>query len=395
MVDPDWLLDLEEASFAGVPFQLIGHGREGGKRGPDHEYPDRDTGANEDLGRRLVRFSFDAFVIGDDYHIQAQNLIAALDAGRGELIHPRWGAWQVICRQYSESESNAAQGMATFSLSFVEASGELGVTVIVAADAATKAAADALKLAAAAAFADAFAVTGFSGAVSDRALSDLAGRVDQLLVTVQGPISGVLVDSDGFFAAVETLEADAIALVSDPAELASTLQTALAAIGDLGALSSLTRARPASLTGDLAVLPVDPGEAQILLNADAFSALMQRSALAERSALAVDAGFSTFDDATAERDELAELIEADELLPSSFDEFDQLVELRTRLVIELTDQAASLARLRTVTLSTVTSALALAWDLYGDATRADEIVERNGIAHPSFIPPGVYTVLSE
>jgi hypothetical protein len=38
----------------------------------------------------------------------------------------------------------------------------------------------------------------------------------------------------------------------------------------------------------------------------------------------------------------------------------------------------------------------MAWELYGDADRADEIADRNRetMPHPGFVKPGVYRVLA-
>jgi prophage DNA circulation protein len=52
-----------------------------------------------------------------------------------------------------------------------------------------------------------------------------------------------------------------------------------------------------------------------------------------------------------------------------------------------------LARLGTYTPLTVLPALVLAHRIYQDATRADELVARNGISHPAFMPAVALEIL--
>ena len=42
----------------------------------------------------------------------------------------------------------------------------------------------------------------------------------------------------------------------------------------------------------------------------------------------------------------------------------------------------------------VTPAAVLAYDLYDDASRGEEITRRNGLAHPGFVPPTTLKVLN-
>lgn len=394
MADPTWLLDLQPASFRGVPFKVFSHSREGGLRGPDHEYPQRDTGAPENTGNKLERWRFEAFVIGDVYHEKAEDLIAALKAGKGELVHPRWGRQIALCRSWVENEDLSNQGIARFSLEFVDASEELGVAITIAGDEATKAAADDLKTAVKEAFADAFTVSGFSGSVVSRALSDLNGRVDALTAAARAPLAGALAEAETFFELVDDLATNLATLVFTPSELADDVVEIIESIGDLEVLRAFTVDRPASLTDGI-TLPSDPSEAAILTNADAVSSLFQRAALAELAVAAAVFDWTVYDDAIAARDEIAEAIEVEELLPTASGEYDALVLVRVELVATIYELAEDLARLRDYRVTRVTSTLQMAWELYADAERADEIGDRNQIRHPGFVPPGVYRVLTE
>jgi prophage DNA circulation protein len=284
--------------------------------------------------------------------------------------------------------------MTRFSLSFVEAGGEDGLAIIIGGDLLVGGAAGLLKTATKAAFADTFTVAGVSGNIADAAIADLSTRIDQIVAAVNAPTAGAIDDATTFFELADSIIADAITLVQAPADLASDIGDMIDAIGDLEALKALSANRRASQTFG-ATPPEDPGEAQLLTNQDAFTRLIQRAALAESATAAVDFPYEIFDDAIADRDLIAERIEAEELLTNSLEEFDGLVDTRTELVDAITNAADSLVRLRDMTVTVVTTTLQMAWDLYGDASRAEEIADRNQIAHPLFVPPGVYTVLSE
>lgn len=394
MTEPAWLLDLEPASFKGVAFKVRTHSRTGGKRGPDNEYPQRDVPSPEDLGRLANRFTIEAFVIGDDYHQQAAQLIQALESGVGELTHPRWGPLQVLCRSYTESEDMAEQGLGSFSLSFIEDPGVAGIIITVSGEDAVDEDALAVKVAAKKAFVVNFSTNGFGGGVVDRALASLFGRVNAMQTAINSPIAGVLDDFDKVITLAQAILINALALVQTPGDLADALVELVEAIADLGSLVALTADRPASLTFG-ATPPTDPSEAQILANTDTLVDLVQRAALAELARQAVVAGFVVFDDAVELRDLVDDRLRVEEALDVTITEYEALVGTRVELVIDLTSKAESLVRLREITVLAMTSTLELAWSLYGDAERADEIGDRNKIVHGGFVPPGVYRVLAE
>ncbi len=60
----------------------------------------------------------------------------------------------------------------------------------------------------------------------------------------------------------------------------------------------------------------------------------------------------------------------------------------------MTTRARDSARLTTLTPHEVTPALVVAYDYYEDATRDADIVARNQIRHPGFVPPIALKVLT-
>jgi prophage DNA circulation protein len=66
-----------------------------------------------------------------------------------------------------------------------------------------------------------------------------------------------------------------------------------------------------------------------------------------------------------------------------------LADLRGAVVRDIAARGADLARVVRYTPPETLPALVLAHRLYGDAARDGELVARNGIAHPGFVPGGL------
>jgi prophage DNA circulation protein len=88
-----WEQNLQDASFRGVKFDVI-RTEDGRQRAvARHEYPYVDGADLEDMGARERTFSLTAVLWGDDYDTRLQTLIKTLDQpGNGELIHPIYGS---------------------------------------------------------------------------------------------------------------------------------------------------------------------------------------------------------------------------------------------------------------------------------------------------------------
>ena len=98
--------------------------------------------------------------------------------------------------------------------------------------------------------------------------------------------------------------------------------------------------------------------------------------------------FRTYDEAMGVRDDLADML--DGLAMKAADAGDDhgyraMDNLRLAMTRDLSARGASLARLTTVTPPATTSALVLAYQLYGDVEREADIIAGSGVAHPGFI----------
>lgn len=132
------------ASFRGIAFEIENERLQGGRRGPDHQYPGRDIPFAEDTGRKQRRLPLIGFLIGDDVGPQAAALVAACEKqGPGALVHPWLGTLQMVCRNFETEDVWDRQRVITFRFEFAEAGQVQYPSTAADTQAATNAAADA------------------------------------------------------------------------------------------------------------------------------------------------------------------------------------------------------------------------------------------------------------
>jgi prophage DNA circulation protein len=124
---------------------------------------------------------------------------------------------------------------------------------------------------------------------------------------------------------------------------------------------------------------------------------VRAAAVVETSLVLTQLSFESADEAADARDlmtELGDTVVADPLIDR--DLFVALEDVRATLSEHLTRTGQNLPAITTFTPPETMPALVIAWELYGDITRANEIIDRNRIRHPNFVPGGVpLEVLSE
>lgn len=147
-----------------------------------------------------------------------------------------------------------------------------------------------------------------------------------------------------------------------------------------------------------------------MANTAAQTALVRRAALIEGARAASNVVFSTYDEAVALRDELAarlddeaagippaldaqggSLVDAGQtvVFPVSDPVYQALTAVRVALTHDLSARAIDAPRLASAILPATLPALVAAYRLLGDPTLDAEIVARNRIRHPGFVPGGV------
>lgn len=387
--------DLRPASFRGVPFQVEGTDFAGGRRNEVHQYPKRDKPFVEDLGRSARELSFEAFVVGADYVAQANALLAAAEeGGPGALVHPWFGTLTVSLKDPARISFSTALGYARVSLSFVE-SGELAFPE--AGDATTsqsRIAAVNIENAAVDDFASVFTVEGFPDFVTTDALASIRGALSQ--------VSGASVggaDLLGYATSVQGALQSALGLLSNPLALGQKIAGALGVSGlytsaqGWGQLAA-TLVRMAQSIGNPGAHTVyTPARQQAYANTVATNALVRQVLLAQSVGATSLASCAVYDDAVLLRNSLAAALDV-ECLAATDATYTALQDARGTVWRDQTERSRGGARLTTRTPAETMPALVLAYDLYEAADRDGEIVARNAVRHPGFVPPAPLKVLT-
>ena len=214
-------------------------------------------------------------------------------------------------------------------------------------------------------------------------------------------LGGLLGDLDGLLGSPSTLASRIMALFTGtgttrrPGAVTGARAAAYAAPTAQQRLASLGRVAAYVPPPSPTYATATPARQQQARNSAAVAALVRRAALVQSARVAADADWPVHQEAIAARDELAERIDAEALRPDVPDPtFRALTDLRVAVVQDLTARSAGAARLATVTPTAVQPAVVLAYDLYEDAGRGEEIVTRNRVAHPGFVPPAPLKVLA-
>jgi prophage DNA circulation protein len=377
---------LQPASFRGVPFQVEDTDLTAGRRTQVHEYPQRDKPYAEDLGRATRDLNFVGFLVGDDYVEQANRLLGALEtAGPGTLVHPWLGSMQVSLVDKARVTFDAGLGRARVSMQFVEAGELVFPLASESTGAATRLAADKLSAASLASFAEKFGVKGFQDFVAAAANGTL---MDKLGFVSTSEINKVLNFSNGLAKTFSTLSG----LISNPKTFGAKLMgifglsgLTTSAIAWKRVANSFARVgKSTALQDKPASIITTPSRVQVQTNATALNALVRQSVLVQAvgatSLVGTPAVLAAIDQ---------------EMLVCSDAVYVALQDARAAVYTDMTTRARDSSRLKHVTPLRVQPALVMAYAEYGDASRDAEIVTRNNIRHPGFLPVKPIALLTQ
>lgn len=363
----DWLTAFRPASFRGVGFKVDGEDLSGGRRLAIQPIAYADQSVIEDMGRDPLSFTTTAYVAGDDADSEAARLTSALlTRGPGALILPMLGAVNARVASFRRNRQKDVAGYVAFDIEFVEeglaavpfnrTAGAGAIAALFAAAAPMLGAA--LGLAIAGGSPDRERDAAANGAALARAVGALAGDAGAAAVAA----------IDGLFAADP---------VADPSGFAAASADAWRRLG----LDADAEGLALALDGAL-VAPATPTQAVSMICATGALALAT-----VRRDLPAQA------DAAAARERMGELV-----APILAATGPLLGADAVDLIAGLTGQAsrliasASRAPLVAVELASPLSAATVAYALYGDAGRAGEIVARNRLGDPVFLPARVETL---
>lgn len=392
----DWLATLWPASFKGVPFYVERDSSEGGRRIAIHEFPYRDDPFLEDLGEANGQVSVSAYVANDTADAQAAGLATVFAGlGPGLLVLPTAGPIMVRCVSFRREANRDQHGYLSFDLRFVRVGSTAGVSAGAMVSAPflgnmVSAAVGTVLAAAQAVFVSQTRVSGQPdyvvsaavGVVQDAAASF---EVVRSSVSVETTVSTSVRDrlADLYVDAPDLVSRDGAGVVVSLFEIARNMGEAM----EPAAAASSFAGTIDTFTAD----PIPVGTAGRVAAATNRSVVAQVARLAAMAAYAEVLTRVTFasrpDGITARADAMerfdAELAQADGAAKA--DLYVALLDLRGTLVDYLSKSITDLAPVVTVEAPLSMPSLWWAWRLYGDPLRADELVARNRVKHPSFM----------
>ena len=430
------------ASYMGVPFYFERDDSEGGRAVKVHEFPNSETSYVEDLGRKTRIYSGTAYVTGNDADTQATALKSIFETkGPGTLVVPIAGPVSVHCEHFKRTADKDKFGFIAFTVKFVLAGAPAALVSVPLLGQQIFDAADTVAAAAADLFPDALTLSNPANYVITAPVDEVTNIVAAIeTVRQSNPIdadtsaqvaaadaailtAAPLLISYGNPAAARLATAPAAALVNSPnpevAAIASAIVTLVAAAPPLDEIpSDPTAVIAAVIVATIRLLAegmentTDAGAGAMLslstyFPAPAASASTSPNALdaAANGAAIINlarvASLAAWCEALERQsyasrpDGVAARAAAAEQLGIEFGNWTggpgaavymALQDLQGAAVQYLTQLITNLAPVVTVTAPQSMPSLWWAWRLYGDPTRAVDLVLRNRIIHPSFMP---------
>lgn len=403
-----WRDNYRPASFRGVVFFVEKADSTHGRRQAVHEHAQRDVPYTEDLGRKAREFSVSGYLIGLEYQVQRDELIKACEtAGPGVLVHPYRGEMTVECRGLGVGESAADGGMCMVTLTFLEAGEASYPAAKVDTVNAISAKGNAVTDAAGKGLVSDFLTTGFPAYVAEAAASGLAD-IGEFMSAPGINLAGELQAASDFYQQAKDLASDAFSLVQQPLQMVSRIQSLIGSVrsafgnNSLNMLTGLFDRSTTSYTGSTAT----PSRRQQATNFTTMNAYVRQAAIAEAAKAAVvtqvpvvTAGgltqistkptvYDSYQSAIKVRDDLVERIDTESETTPSDELYVALSDLRTSVVQAVPSPDQDLARIVQYSPRETLPALLVAYRLYGDAGRSDEIAARNSPRHPGFLIGG-------
>ncbi len=405
-----WRDGLREASFRGVPFLVQTASGEGGRQSVLHRIPGSEKAPFvEDLGFAGGDHNIEGFVLGDDYMAQAVKLRQALDQpGAGSLIHPTLGQRTVALtpgQRYTWREDLVREGrMCRFTMPFTDTAANILPSSTPDTAQKVQDAATGMQVFAKAALAKKFTVAGKAQWVATAAKTKMQ-ELNDALMDARKAFPAIPTAVTQFVAQAQDVSSSVASLIRAPLDLADS-------ITNLVGLAALLPQQPRDSLAMLGLLfgfgdddsAPDTGSAsraQANANAKAVNQLTQVSALAEAARVmstldltgsakgdTAPSGFTSADDIAGVRDDLLEQFDKQLQAADDDDLFAAIQDLRDATLEHLDLTSAQLPQLVTFTPPATLPAVVLAYRLYLDPTRDQEIVDRNRVAHPGFLVGG-------
>ena len=402
--------NLRPASFRGVSFEVLKTVLSVGRRVQVFEYPQRDVPFVEDLGKSARTITVTVMTTGDDYIARMKKVIAAIEKeGSGRYVDPWLGAMNVTPKATS-SPTFSSTHVASITITFVESGEYRFPNALIDTGSLCESVAQKLKDSALGVFFKDFNLEG----ATDFVKKAVSGDIAELLTNENLQfVSEILNTADG----LADVANDALTLVEGGSEvLGGRLMDVLGLAGvgsTVAAWSTVARRISRLVKSDdfntSSTVGSKSSEAVRVLEAKSATQTLIRAAEISNVILAstqvgtendkadVESTAITiaYDDMVSIRNEVLEVIDAEMLKTESNDVYRVLEEARSAVYQDMTTRAENRARLVDYTPPEVLPALVLSYERYSDANREAEIIERNRIAHGSFVPAKTLKLLNE
>jgi prophage DNA circulation protein len=402
----DWLTTLWPASFKGVPFFFEQDKEKGGRGLVIHEFPNRDDPFIEDLGEAPRFYSGSAYVHGDNADSLASALKAALASrGAGILVVPYFGPVTVHCQTFERATQRDQMGYVAFEIECVRKGVDSGLISVPLLQNIAFGAAQSLAVALGGLFPTSISTLDQADYVVSAVTDTFAGAAATIDVMRQSypvdpKVSATLRDTiASYVATVPAIITNTVLPGDDAKSLADVLIGMVRDFGDAMPADSAVRASlefaaafadPAPVMITIAGQPyLSPTAMVQAANASAASRVARLAGLTAYAEATLRRTFTSRPDGVTARGEVAERFE-NELYQTNGAEnaalYVAIENLRGKVIDWLTMTINNLAPVITVESNRIRPSLDLAWILYADPTRADELVARNKVRHPSFMP---------
>ncbi len=352
-----------------------------------HQYPQQEEHWAEDLGQNAKSETLDVYVLGTNYDTQKDALLLALDKpGSGTLVHPYLGALDVQMGEYTWTISSKQGGYCKITIEYSRAGTrqfpadqqQNGKQLLDCCNAA--------KAHFNNDFSNVFSVLGYPAFVLQSALDQLTDMTSFIESLKQ---LGALFNDDDAMSVTKLG-----GLITAPELLAKNLSTLITSINHdvplLAETFSLYELMAERLSGVITVATYKtPSREQQLLNQAALNQLIKGLSIVESASMIAgrDSVFPTYSAAMIIRDTLLNDLDA-AIQTSSDGAYGALANLQSAIVKRVDDIAPGLQKIEHIQLAQSIPVLVLAHQLYQTADKAEELIARNQIIHPLFVPAG-------
>ena len=277
--------------------------------------------------------------------------------------------------------------LARFQVSFVESGENTFPETGTDAKASGLSAAETLVAAASAAFETAFSIANQPAFIVQAA----ADQLEAISTFMQNAIAKFTQPIDNLTYALRNIQNEALVLVRTPSQLAARVQSSmsdlLAELEDLPETAEKILNEFRNIADEFeAITGTSASQTAIRNNQSALLSFTKQSAYGYQAQAALNTTFGNASAALQVRNQVYENLDLESYSVTDDELFQSIKQLQSQLIKAL--PPVDLADLVSYRVSNPVPAILIAYELYGDLEREQEIIDQNSIAHPGFVPGG-------